>query len=74
MTQTSGAEPGAISITEFAARYGIGRSSVYLLIQRGELHTFSVGARRLISLSAALDWQRRVEAAAREGCAAICRR
>lgn len=61
--------PGAFSIEAFATRYGIGRTSVYNLMQRGELRTFSVGARRLISFEAALDWQRRAEAAAREGCA-----
>lgn len=54
---------GAFSIPEFAEAFKIGRSTVYELIDAGQLKSFHVGRRRLISFSAAMEWQRKREAA-----------
>ncbi len=52
---------GAFSIPEFAQAFKIGRSTVYELIDSGELQSFHVGRRRLISFSAAQKWQKKLE-------------
>jgi len=54
---------GAFSIPEFAVAFRIGRSTVYEIIDSGELRSFHVGRRRLISFAAAEEWQRKREAA-----------
>ena len=55
-------QPGAFTIDEFAKTYRIGRSTVYEALASGELRSFHVGRRRLISFEAAADWQRTLEA------------
>lgn len=60
--QSNPAPFGAFSIPEFAQTYKIGRSTVYELIESGELKSFHVGRRRLISYEAAAEWQRGCEA------------
>jgi excisionase family DNA binding protein len=56
-------QPGAFTIDEFAKVYRIGRSTVY---DAGELRSFYVGRRRLVSYAAAMEWQLKREAAAAE--------
>lgn len=68
-TSEHSATPGAFSIEGFAKRYGIGRVTVYGLIGRGELESFQIGRRRLISHEAALRWQRAAEARGRADAA-----
>lgn len=65
MGNTSPSNPpvGAFSIPEFADAFKIGRSTVYELIEAGEIKSFHVGRRRLISFSAAREWQRKLESA-----------
>jgi len=48
--------PGAFTIAGFADAFKIGRSTVYTLVQSGELKTFHVGRRRLISFTAAQEF------------------
>lgn len=55
------AQPGAFTIDEFAKTYRIGRSTVYEALTSGELRSFHVGRRRLISYEAATEWQRSLE-------------
>jgi excisionase family DNA binding protein len=55
------ARPGAFTIDEFAKTFRIGRSTVYEILDSGELKSFHVGRRRLISFSAADEWQRMLE-------------
>lgn len=55
------ARPGAFSIAEFAKNFSIGRSKVYELIGSGELKSYHVGRRILISYQAATEWQRSLE-------------
>lgn len=59
---TTHAPVGAFSIPEFAEAFKIGRSTVYELIEAGELKSFHVGRRRLISFAAAAEWQGKREA------------
>lgn len=59
--QPQPAPVGAFSIPEFALAFKIGRSTVYELIDNGELKSFHVGRRRLISYGAAEEWQRKLE-------------
>ena len=56
--------PMAYSIEEFAAIYGVGRTSVFEEISSGRLRTYKVGRRRYISAEAAAEWQRAREAEA----------
>jgi excisionase family DNA binding protein len=42
----------ALSIPEAAARLGISRNSAYLAAQRGEIPTFRIGDRLLVSVEA----------------------
>ena len=44
------------SIQEFAAAYGVSRSTVYKEIETGRLRILKVGRRTLISLEAAAAW------------------
>lgn len=59
---TSTAPVGAFSIPEFAAAFKISRSTTYELIESGDLKSFHVGRRRLISFAAAAEWQAKREA------------
>lgn len=59
------AQPGAFTIDDFAKTYRIGRSTVYELLDTGELASFHVGRRRLISFEAAETWRRAREAVQR---------
>lgn len=59
---TTPAPVGAFSIPEFAEAFKIGRSTVYELIEAGELKSFHVGRRRLVSFAAAAEWQAKREA------------
>lgn len=54
----------ALSIEQFASLYGIGRTRVFEEIKAGRLLTYCVGRRRYISIGAAEQWQRRLEAEA----------
>lgn len=54
----------ALSIEQFASLYGIGRTRVFEEIKAGRLLTYTVGRRRYISIGAAEQWQRRLEAEA----------
>jgi excisionase family DNA binding protein len=49
-----------LSPVEAAKRLGIGRSTLYLLLARGELESVHVGARRLIPADALLDFVERL--------------
>ena len=55
-------ELGALSIAAFSKAFGLSRTTVYELVKQGDLRTFKVGKRRLISLEAADEWRRRLEA------------
>ncbi len=59
--QQTTAPVGAYSIPEFAEAFKIGRSTVYELIDSGQIRSFHVGRRRLISYEAAVEWQRELE-------------
>jgi excisionase family DNA binding protein len=48
-------EPLALTIGDFCRAVGLGRSTVYGLIDRGELESIKVGYRRLIPYQAAKD-------------------
>lgn len=55
----------AFTVTEFCRRHGVSRAFLYLLWQRGEGPRFmQVGARRLVSVEAAAEWRRLMEAKA----------
>jgi excisionase family DNA binding protein len=59
--------PVAYSIAQFAAAFGLSRSHVYNLFQRGEgPKTFTAGRRRLITGSSVVAWVRRNEILASE--------
>ena len=49
-------ERGALSIREAAKHLSIGRTSLYGLINRGELVTIKVGRRRLITADSVKAW------------------
>jgi predicted DNA-binding transcriptional regulator AlpA len=58
-----GIERDALGVDEFATRHGISRAYLYLLWKRGDGPRFmQIGARRLISREAALEWRQRMEA------------
>jgi excisionase family DNA binding protein len=46
----------ALSIDEFTARYGLGRTMTYAEINSGRLRARKVGKRTLISVDDAEDW------------------
>ena len=53
---------GAISVAEFARRFGISRSQFYLLKKAGRgPRCFKIGSRTLISNAAGADWVREME-------------
>jgi excisionase family DNA binding protein len=47
---------GMLTVTEFCARYGVGRTRLYELMKSGELDSRVFGRRRLITLESALAW------------------
>jgi Helix-turn-helix domain len=51
-----GAEDGALTIDQFCARYGIGRTAAYEEINNGRLEARKRGAKTLIARSAARQW------------------
>ena len=48
-------------IPEAAARLGIGRTTLYALIERGELPTVTIGRRRLVTESALVAYLERAQ-------------
>jgi hypothetical protein len=57
-------EQDAAGVEVFCRRHGISRAYLYLLWRRGDGPRYmQVGARRLISKEAALDWRRGLEQA-----------
>lgn len=50
------AEPLAYPVATAAAVIGLSRATLYRLIQTGELETFTVGRRRLVSKAALERW------------------
>ena len=54
----------ALTITEFAKRWSIGRNSVYNAISRGELGSCKIGKRRVITLEQEEAFRRLKESAA----------
>jgi excisionase family DNA binding protein len=49
-------EKRALSISEFCARYGIGRTTTYEEIRSGRLRAVKVGRRTLVTESDAESW------------------
>ena len=49
-------EPEAVSVAEAARRAGVGRSSLYEAIGRGEIPTIKFGKRRLVRLASLRAW------------------
>ena len=47
------AEPEYITIPEFCARFGIGRTSTYILVTEGKLRAIRIGRRVLIGMVSA---------------------
>ena len=60
----------AFSIKEFARRWGISRSKVYLEINAGRLHVAKVGSRSLITVESEDDYRRLIDGAAEDHKAA----
>jgi excisionase family DNA binding protein len=58
------AERRAYTVAEFIAAFRIGRTALYEQIAAGKLKTYKIGASRRISLQAAEEWQRGLEAEA----------
>jgi hypothetical protein len=55
----------AYSIVEFCRAHGVSRAFVYALLKRGEgPAVMKVGRRTLVSVEAAAEWRRRMEALA----------
>lgn len=50
------------TINQFIDTFNVGRTTTYKEIDTGRLKTYKVGRRRFISVRAAEDWQRRLEA------------
>ena len=58
-------QPLARSIPAAAARIGVGRTTLYRLIDAGEVPTITIGGRRLVTETALTEYiAKRVEAAA----------
>lgn len=54
----------AWSVNEWASAVGIGKSTAWLLLQRGDIPSIKVGAKRLIVISPATYVERRASGAA----------
>jgi excisionase family DNA binding protein len=50
------------SINEFAATYGLGRSTVYRLLRSGDLKARKIGKRTVIAAEDAESWLGRLQA------------
>lgn len=62
MSNTDDYDLGALSFKQFCALYGISLSHLYALLQEGSgPRTMKVGGRRLVSRTAARDWQVQLE-------------
>jgi excisionase family DNA binding protein len=55
LTNLSEREPLAFTIGDFCRAVGLGRSTVYALLDKGELESVKIGYRRLIPYKAAQD-------------------
>jgi excisionase family DNA binding protein len=54
--------PRALTIDDFCRAFGLGRSTIYRLIQQGAgPRVMKVGRRTLISVEAADEWRRQME-------------
>jgi len=61
--QGDGLVLGALTLDEFAARFRVPRSQLFKLLRAGYgPRTYKLGRRRYVSVQAALDWQRDLEA------------
>jgi hypothetical protein len=60
-TPTPPPAPQALSLLEFCESQRVSRSAAYKEINAGRLRTMKVGARRLVSPQAILDWQKLCE-------------
>ena len=60
-------DPIAVTVDEACRVMGIGRTTLYELLQGGEVRGFSVGRRRLVSVASIREWEAR--SLAREGAA-----
>lgn len=58
--------PIAVAPNEAARLAGVGRTSLYAAIAKGELKSLKIGTRRLITVEALRVWLRRHEQAANE--------
>lgn len=64
MEHTAYHPPLANSIPEVCRRLGLGRTTVYALLSDGELKSFVVGTRRLVSETSLLEFLAKHEKAA----------
>lgn len=48
--------PQGYSVSEFIARWGIGRNTFYKELANGHLVTIKIGRRRLVTLRAEREW------------------
>jgi len=53
------AQPLAHSIVDGGARLGVGRTTMYALIDAGEIPTVKIGKRRLVTEAALVDYLER---------------
>lgn len=67
MVQSS--QKALLSITDFMAESGLGRTKTYELIGSGELETIKVGKRRMVPAEAFQDWIARLRERARSAAA-----
>lgn len=54
--------PIAVSPADAARLVGLGRTKIYSAMSEGELKSFKIGKRRLISVQALKEWLHRCEA------------
>lgn len=65
-------QKSAFSPAQFCDQHGIARTTFYALLKEGRgPRTFKVGRRTLISVEAACDWRRRMEAESEAASAAM---
>lgn len=56
-------QPLAIPLVDATHVLGVGRTTLYLLSQKGELETFTIGSRRMISIVALNNYLAKVDSA-----------
>ncbi|MFK7878085.1 MAG: helix-turn-helix domain-containing protein [Paracoccaceae bacterium] len=56
MTHTTPQQPIAVSPDEAARLAGVGRTTLYAALAKGDLKSIKIGTRRLIKVSAIHDW------------------